>query len=74
MPAAPIAPARPVGTATPSTSTVPASSGEQAAEHVGELGLAVALDAGDADDLAGVHVERQVVEDGAGRARTRRRR
>ena len=58
----------------PSTSTLPASSGEQAAEHVGELGLAVALDAGDADDLAGVDVERQVVEDRADRGERRRRR
>ena len=45
---------------------------EQAAEHVDELGLPVALDAGDADDLAGVDVERQVVEAGRrGEATTR---
>ena len=36
---------------------------EQAAQDVGELGLSVALDAGDADDLAGMHVEGQVIED-----------
>ena len=48
--------------------------GEQAAEDIGELGLAVALDAGDADDLAGVHVEGQVVENGPTVERTPRRR
>ncbi len=32
----------------------------QAAERVDQLGLAVAVDAGDADDLAGPHLERDV--------------
>ncbi len=35
---------------------------EEAAEHVGELGLSVALDAGDTDDLAGVDLEREPIE------------
>ena len=39
----------------------------QADEQLDQLGLAVALDAGDADDLAGVDVEADVVEQPAAR-------
>ena len=37
--------------------TVPAGRGADAGEHLEQLGLAVAGDAGDAEDLAGAHVE-----------------
>ena len=56
-------------TAAPSTSTVPRSSGEQAGQHVAQLPLAVALDPGHADDLAGPDLEVEPVE----RARRPRR-
>ena len=35
---------------------------QHAGDHVGELPLAVAGDAGDAEDLAGMHGERDVLE------------
>ena len=51
-PARAIAPARPVATLVPSDLDAPGVEREQARQHVAEGALAVALDAGDADDLA----------------------
>ena len=51
-PCAAMPPARPVSTTAPSILTA-AVEGDQARHHVAELALTVALDAGDADDLAG---------------------
>ena len=42
----------------PATLIVPSASGAEPGERVDQLGLAVAVDAGDADDLAGADVER----------------
>ena len=61
-PARAIAPALPVGTSTPLDLDAAGLDVLQAREQVAEGALAVVLDAGDADDLAGVHVEMQVVE------------
>ena len=45
-------------TSLPATAIVPGSRVPQAGDRVDQLGLAVAVDAGDADDLAGAHLER----------------
>ena len=45
---------RGASTVLPSTSIVPAMRRQHAGDHVGQLALAVARDAGDADDLAGM--------------------
>ena len=55
-------PARPVRAVVPFTLTLPAIEGDEARQEVAELALAVALHTGDADDLAGAHLDREVVE------------
>ena len=47
----------------PSSVIEPVTRVLQADERLGELGLAVALHAGDGEDLAGAHVEADVVDD-----------